>query len=343
MDNINLPAFHESLRRLQLQLEEMNGRTPPIFLPGSQGQKVPPSVFDTQVPSQSLYLPSGPAFWQLYRSLRTDLRGVEARVELVEDRIEDICSRLEALEPLQATPPSTPTIIAAKPTAVSNDTNHSCSRGVTIPETTRNAIPQIATIAELADIGIFDPTLNENDHDDHATSDAITFIARLKRVSSKHRIVRVERFLRGSALHLYTIGYDSNGTNTYDLEGGDFNVDAFGNDLLALFRPKALRALLAERYTLTDLRNGRCVVRDYALKMLSLGRYLDECDAAKKVRLTYALILRGIQLDVTSATLDTLNTLEEGIQLPDDLPTFLTRLSTLESALKQSIKEQQTT
>jgi hypothetical protein len=53
-----------------------------------------------------LSLPSGPVFWQLFNSLRTDLRTIDGRVAALERSVSDLEDRVDDLEPTQFTPAS---------------------------------------------------------------------------------------------------------------------------------------------------------------------------------------------------------------------------------------------
>jgi len=333
-ENIRQPegidgSFYHSLQELRKQLDDMNKRTSTLLRRNHKSSDSDAAI----LPSDTLQLPNGPAFWQLYRTLRTELRGVEARVELVEDRVETLSNRLDELEPPRFTPPSTPMSTAKSEVTVNNQPllrKEESSPGVTQSFISANAkeMPD----ADISDIGYFDPSVDDTDENkDLETYDVITFFAKLKRASRTKRIVRPERFFRGTALHLYTLGYNNDGANMYDLEDGCLNISAFEEVLMSLFRPKALEAMKNETYTLTDFQNGRRLVEDYALKLLGFGRYLKSEDAAERIRLTYGMALHGINID---ASLD-IGSVED--DLPDTLPVFLARLAGIEVEIERAL------
>lgn len=289
-------SFHHSLHQLRLHLDDMNQRTAHL-LRNRQDQQ------DREMRSDSLTLPTGPAFWELYRALRTDIRGLDARVELVEDRIQNISDRLDALEPLRMTPPGSPPPVngAGQSDYVSN-LRCSCSSGTTttaadITSSHAGKEPNQKEIANVTDVGIFDHSLSEDTEEPLATADAMTFIGRLKRTSRIKRIIDVEQFLRGSALKAYRLGVQSDdGINIYETENGELNIPMFQEMMFALFEREALQRLENEKYTLDDLQNGRPLVEDYVFKMLTLARYLDLQDPAEKLKATFEYIVQGIEI-----------------------------------------------
>lgn len=321
----NICTFHHSLQQLRMQLDDMNKRTATLLHRHKQDQSALQQQSDMFSPSETLTLPNGPAFWQLYRALRSDIRGLDARIELIEDHIENLSDRLDALEPHQFTPPASPASSTCKhdgdpkiadfPKAVSD------LRATNVPN------------ADVSDIGYFDPSFR-NDLTQHSiTSDIATFLAKLRRTSRTKRIVNPEQFLRGAALHLYRLGYKTTGDNVYELEDGRLDLDAFEGVFLPLFKPQALDLMKSETYTLADLHSGRRLVEDYALNMFDLARYLDGDDSDEKRKLVHDLIQDGIRLALPAGAWN-----DEWVP-GDTFIEHMVRLRNLESALRREMKE----
>lgn len=308
-----------------MQLDDMNKRTATLLHRHKQDQSALQQQSGMFTPSETLTLPNGPAFWQLYRALRSDIRGLDARIELIEDHIENLSDRLDALEPHRFTPPASPAFstckhdgepkIADLPKAVSD------LRATNVPN------------AEVSDIGYFDPSYR-NDLTQHSiTSDIATFLAKLKRTSRTKRIVNSEQFLRGAALHLYMLGYKTTGDNVYELEDGRLDLEAFEGVFLPLFKPQALDLMKSETYTLADLHSGRRLVEDYALKMFDLARYLDGDDSDEKRKFVHDLIQDGIRLALPAGAWN-----DEWVP-GDTFIEHMNRLRNLESALRREMRE----
>ncbi|KAK4507514.1 hypothetical protein PRZ48_001249 [Zasmidium cellare] len=120
-------AFHHQLYDLKSQLESMQHSLSsltgtPTRAPSSQLLQ-PAEMFSTPsintnalpVPHSQLSLPSGPLFWQLFTSLRTDVRSLDTRVADVEQHVSDVEDRMlrnvsdledriDKLDPSQLTP-----------------------------------------------------------------------------------------------------------------------------------------------------------------------------------------------------------------------------------------------
>jgi hypothetical protein len=64
-----------------------------------------PSVDDI-TSQRNLTLPSGPVFWQLFNSLRSDLRTIDSRVAALERSVSDLEDRVDVLDPNRFTPAS---------------------------------------------------------------------------------------------------------------------------------------------------------------------------------------------------------------------------------------------
>lgn len=61
------------------------------------------------LPQKPIAVPSGPLYWQLYTSLRTDVQGIDKRVATLEQGLLDLEDRIDRLEPPKFTPASSTT------------------------------------------------------------------------------------------------------------------------------------------------------------------------------------------------------------------------------------------
>ncbi|KAF1353586.1 hypothetical protein BDV97DRAFT_346863 [Delphinella strobiligena] len=321
----NICTFHHSLQQLRMQLDDMNKRTATLLHRHKQDQSALQQQGGMFSPSETLTLPNGPAFWQLYRALRSDIRGLDARVELIEDHIENLSDRIDALEPHRFTPPASPAFSTCK----HDGDPKIADLPKAVPDLRATNVPN----AEVSDIGYFDPSCR-NDLTQHSTtSDIVTFLAKLSRTSRTKRIVNPEQFLRGAALHLYRLGYKTTGDNVYELEDGRLDLKAFEEVFLPVFKPQALNLMKSETYTLADLHSGRRLVEDYALKMFDLARYLDGDDSDEKRKFVHDLIQDGIRLARPAGIRN--NEWVTG----DTFLEHMIRLRNLESALRREMKE----
>ena len=66
----------------------------------------PPQIMDNDItPQNRLTLPSGPMFWQLFNSLRSDFQSLDTRVAGLEQDVDALEDRVDRLEPDRFTPP----------------------------------------------------------------------------------------------------------------------------------------------------------------------------------------------------------------------------------------------
>lgn len=66
----------------------------------------PPQMMDNEMTAQNrLTLPSGPVFWQLFNSLRSDFQSLDTRVAGLEQDVDALEDRVDRLEPDRFTPP----------------------------------------------------------------------------------------------------------------------------------------------------------------------------------------------------------------------------------------------
>lgn len=274
-------SFHHSLHQLKLQLEEMNKRTAEFLHLHNQRSPY------TNLPSTGdLHLPTGPAFWQLYRTLRGDIRVLDARIELIEESIQTLSDRVDDIEPTQLTPPDSPVTM--------NDYG-STPVGV---ETTATVSDPRLVVVDTPFWGVFDPSANSDLGPlDLYTSDVFTFVAKLRRASRTKPIVDVEQHLRGMALRYYQLAYRTDGTNSFDLANGNLDVELFGRALIDLFRPDAVSLIRTETYTNFDAINGRKLIEDYAFKLIDLGRYNVDEKATGEAALC-DMVNQGIRIDL---------------------------------------------
>lgn len=287
--------FYLSLRQLRSQLDDMNRRTALLLQNGREQT-------NREVCTDSLSLPTGPAFWQLYQALRSDLRGLDARVELVEDRIQSISDRLDALEPVQLTPLGSPTISGgnadyAASTIGSNNSNEGSDTGKPCPSRSMtNLAASDAPLADVSDIGFFcSPGYSGDDRSEPlATNDVFTFMARLRRVSRTKRIVTGEASLRGAAQQMYRLGYRSDGTNDYEEDDGHVKLYALEQMLLNLHKSDATESM-DRQYTVNNM-NNFTPLKDWALTKLLKSRDLDASDEIERQARTFDYINDGIEI-----------------------------------------------
>lgn len=77
-----------------------------------------------------LLLPSGPLFWQLFESLRNDVRGLNCRLARTEQSLSDPEDRVDGLEPTQFTPAASEDELIPHPHADSTVTNNMLRHGL---------------------------------------------------------------------------------------------------------------------------------------------------------------------------------------------------------------------
>lgn len=299
--------FHTSLSQLKTQLEAMNRRTASLLHHHNPHSEV--DLASDQMQSQSfpkvpehLQLPNGPAFWQLFRSLRSDVRGLDARIELVEERVEAISDRLDRRDPSQFTPSQSPSNFGDfMPSHIHGGSAYVPQPALQAKEDPVTA-PAPKPVATTGDIGYYNPDLVLNDEmtmqNQHLyTSDVVVFVAKLRRASRTKQIVNVDQFLRGPALRLYRIGFGTDGTNIFDFQDEQCNVERLAGVLILVFGKSAdaLGLLEAGKYTLTDALDGRRLVQDYAFDMLELGRHLPDCSQEEARMTTYVNIQNSLQ------------------------------------------------
>lgn len=312
-----LPLMHEerfytSLSQLKTQLEAMNRRTASLL--DHHNQRTEVGIISGQAQRQSflkvpehLQLPNGPVFWQLFQSLRSDVRDLDARIERVEDRVESLSDRLDQLDRCQFTPSQSSSSTRKEFMASRDVFDESVSSLHTVPQTGQGSRAMYPTethklVAAIEDVGCFDPEIameaETSMYSHHLrTSDVIVFVAKLKRASRTKQIVNVEQFLRGSALRLYRIGFGIDGTNVFDSEDGHCNVEQLAAALILVFgrHAEASGLMDAKKHTLTDTLEGSRLIQDYAFSMLELGRHLPDCSPEQARRATFLKIQSSLQ------------------------------------------------
>lgn len=99
LDDVNaqMTSMEDTMRELKRRLER------PL-----EAAKDSSNAFnaDNVSAQRHLSLPSGPIFWQLFNSLRTDLRTIDGRVAALEQSVSDLEDRVDGLDPNQFTPGS---------------------------------------------------------------------------------------------------------------------------------------------------------------------------------------------------------------------------------------------
>ena len=98
--NAQMTSMEDTMRELKRRLERpVEAAKVPIKAPNG----------DEMTTQRHISLPSGPVFWQLFNSLRTDLRTIDGRVAALERSVSDLEDRVDGLEPTQFTPASSAT------------------------------------------------------------------------------------------------------------------------------------------------------------------------------------------------------------------------------------------
>ena len=87
----HLASMRDSLTSCEISILQTSGALWPNEHPLGQ---------TSFLPNSRLKLPSGPLFWQLYNSLRTDVQGLDGRVAAVEQSVSDLEDRVDRLNPV---------------------------------------------------------------------------------------------------------------------------------------------------------------------------------------------------------------------------------------------------
>ncbi|KAJ9630702.1 hypothetical protein H2203_001226 [Taxawa tesnikishii (nom. ined.)] len=109
------PAFQHALHQLKSDVEQMNTRYRQVLahydLQPQQAMNLcqypnwaPVNVVSGTPASTQAFLPDGRSFWLLIGNLKSDIRGVEARTELLESRVQMIEDEIHKLDPNRFTP-----------------------------------------------------------------------------------------------------------------------------------------------------------------------------------------------------------------------------------------------
>lgn len=100
--------FSDDLAALKMRLQSMEVSLNYLNASHSQrnAQHVRHTAAQPNLPSLPTTLPSGPLFWQLFTSLRTDVRGLNSRVANVEESLSNLEDRVDGLDPRRFTPSS---------------------------------------------------------------------------------------------------------------------------------------------------------------------------------------------------------------------------------------------
>lgn len=111
--------FSGDLAALKLRLQSMEASL--NYLNTSSGERQTSRVQTGaahsagNLPSLPSELPSGPHYWQLFNSLRADVRGLDARVAEGEQNMSQLEDRIDSLDPSRFTPSSSNTTHVSMP------------------------------------------------------------------------------------------------------------------------------------------------------------------------------------------------------------------------------------
>lgn len=100
----HLQDVKDRLQTMQDSLNQTNASQSCSSNTGYNINAVMPTNSAIHVPHNSLTLPSGPLFWQLFTSLRTDVRSLHTRVADLEQNYSDLEDRVDRIDPAQITP-----------------------------------------------------------------------------------------------------------------------------------------------------------------------------------------------------------------------------------------------
>ncbi|TKA80332.1 hypothetical protein B0A49_03645 [Cryomyces minteri] len=285
-------SFHEALQSIKAEIRQMNAHYHRV-LSGAQQQQEQRAAF-ANATTQPLINPHEQVDQRRdLQSFRLDIRGLDARLELMESRLDHLDDRLSSLEP--GTPPETPVSQAAQlvdlvlpevatsmtpwaPLVTSSQTSQPSH--ATAPEIPTLCLP----IAQAQDVGFFDPYLADVAmlipySESHLWySDVTLFIRKLKRVSRTHRILDVEQCLRGEALRWWQDGVGPNGIHELD----DKPLEVWYEVLMRQFgNHTAMDSLLLfvnDQFIPQDAAVGRQVIEDYGRHILRLIRHVQISD-----------------------------------------------------------------
>lgn len=156
-------TFQAALRQVKGDLTVMNCRCRQILQLYEEQRRNQASAEDIKTsppalePSSIISLPSGPVFWQLFESLRDDIRGMDVRVERMENRFQSLEDRVRHLEAGLFTPTLSPTSETdGSVHAIDLGTSEKCTTVVLPPETSDrpdNIRLQSQPLEELTPVG----------------------------------------------------------------------------------------------------------------------------------------------------------------------------------------------
>ncbi|KAF2234143.1 hypothetical protein EV356DRAFT_515804 [Viridothelium virens] len=258
-------SFQQALQSIKAEIQEMNNYYSNVLRDADKARAPPMNTTMLPVHPHPLPQPGAPTFWQLFQALRTDVRGLDARLELLETRYERLEERLSRLEP--GTPPETPApsttqLVDLDPPEIASSTTSWPLQGEKADEDTVAGLP----LATPGDIGYFDPK-----EDDGTTSrsgdyhDVMFFVEWVRRVAKEKRILCLRSCLRNRALTWWlTLDADTR----HAMENG--NVGLACNELVrhfALSQHEAMVELVHKKYTEKDITAGRKLYEDYGLNI----------------------------------------------------------------------------
>lgn len=313
------PAFQHALHQLKSDVEQMNTRYRQVLahydLQPQQAMNLcqypnwaPVNVVSGTPASTQAFLPDGRSFWLLIGNLKSDIRGVEARTELLESRVQMIEDEIHKLDPNRFTPVTSlasgdnlrnNNVHYYEPLEASNWTAHT-SAGYGNANGSDQGLP-----VTQEDCGFFDPELPRHAASSIGptyTSDVVQFINNLKRVShvKNIRLSDIKEMLCGPARSWFELTYTASCVHEFETADGNVDLDALCASLFQVFgsgEDNPLQTMLKESYTVADARNRRGLVNDYALHMLNLSRMAGFIAEQEKVKVAFALICQNIKCD----------------------------------------------
>ena len=95
----HIASIHDAMKARELSAQQY-----PTSAQGNHYNMLDHSPISAE--RRNITLPSGPLFWQLYNTLRTDVRTLDSRVAALEHNVSDLDDRVDALDPNRFTPPA---------------------------------------------------------------------------------------------------------------------------------------------------------------------------------------------------------------------------------------------
>lgn len=331
-------SFHHALQQLKTDIDNMNTHyqhvsglpTQPLNYRLSSGFP----AFNPPPPRTGNFaLPASTAMCEVLHSLRNDLKGLEARMEQTERSLETLQEDVRCIDPPQLTPATT--------------TSSGFDPTTDMPQVTHAQIGPAGRIMKTIGLGCvlsFNPDIESGkesidaiDQDKYTTSDPGLFLSKLKHAALYERIEQVDSYLQGSALTWYNLGYMDCGRHEHVKEDGSLDVKAFASAFSLVFArtvidPRSVREV--DVYTKDDVKNGRSLVRDYAIPILERAGQLLDLDKEGRMSVARTLIHGGIRFDTSEWKLDEWQ-LDAPRRRTQTLSQYLSTLRLVEAGMKR--------